>query len=133
VEVKMRELKFMAWDTKEKEWVDPAHGMDFVEPDSQSDAFWLDPPKRIILIQYTGLKDKHVKEIYEDFVLRVVYANIGVTGYYKVQWDPRKARFNLIDKNGDWWGFTSDMEIIGNVYENPELVKEWREGNGSTR
>ena len=62
-------------------------------------------------MQFTGLKDTNGKEIYEGDILGDVWGNKGV-----VVWDKGIARFNKV--GGCEWA-----EIIGNIYENPELVK----------
>ena len=68
--------------------------------------------------QYTGLKDKNGQEIYEGDVLRY----LGQSRFYDsvkiVVWE-NKTAFNgfLISKS-------TDYEIIGNIYENPELLKD---------
>lgn len=69
--------------------------------------------------QYTGLKDKNGKDIYEgDIVKCFVNGNSYVSfkgGAYGLIFD-----YNFIPFN-DVYG---EMEVIGNIYENPELLKE---------
>ncbi len=62
--------------------------------------------------QYTGLKDKNSKEIYEGDII-----DNGV-----VIFDKKTASFDI--KNGiiRLWGITEQNEVIGNIYENPELL-----------
>ena len=75
-----------------------------------------------ILMQYTGIKDKNGEEIYEGDI-----TNYGVVAYYNdLNWDcggsPHPGFFF---RGGDMTyrdGFFEDIEIIGNVYENPELT-----------
>lgn len=72
---------------------------------------------------YTGLKDKNGKEIFNSDFLKDTQGNI-----YLVVWREDLASFG-IEKNG--WMFThffgegieaSEVEVIGNIYENPELL-----------
>ena len=103
--------------------------------------------KNLIPRQYTGLKDKNGKEIYEGDVLRYNYRLpedvsrvslndfFGVVEYHtkilEIRWENDETLFvGFILKGkegtgGDW--FTSipdikDIEVIGNIHENPELV-----------
>ncbi len=81
----------------------------------------------VILMQFTGLKDKNGKEIYEGDLLLVRLQDYGCpkVDVFQVIWNTTNARFKLTDRNGDPWGFddTNSMEVIGNIYENPELLE----------
>jgi len=94
--------------------------------------------KQIILMQFTGLHDKNGKEIYEGDIVRNrqggVYKVISSLDIPKNQnwpnyhgWIMRSANFKgrnygvneLFD-----WSKPERVEVIGNIYENPELIGE---------
>ena len=79
------------------------------------------------LMQYTGIKDKDNKEIYEGDILfesfgeryyKVVFENGGFRAEFKGDFDEHS--FDLIDV------VAQGCEIVGNIYENPELMEEVR-------
>lgn len=87
------------------------------------------------LIQCTGLKDKNNNLVYEG---DIVGESFGETGTYRVEYFPYSAEWqyvNLDDEKPNWemfsiqfegmsenQGISTDLEIIGNIYENPELI-----------
>ena len=80
--------------------------------------------------QFTGLKDKNGKEIYEGDICKWVDEN-DEDHISHVVWGGEYPAFDLFDAEGksyDWEYniFSSDPEIkvIGNIYESPELLKE---------
>ena len=76
--------------------------------------------------QFTGLLDKNGKEIYEEDIVR--YDNgLGNSTLELIKWSHHGACWVKGDGNWDDDGFTEwrtkEVEIIGNVMENPELLK----------
>lgn len=122
----MREIKFRAWD-KERRVMLPVLQLHWDAPTlwiglSSLDAYHIHRDK-CDLMQFTGLKDKNDTEIYEGDKLQESYGDIGI-----VYWKESAAGFYVK------WGDGSDMslnygvatiksEIIGNIHENPELLK----------
>lgn len=77
----------------------------------------------IVPLQYTGLKDKNGKEIYEGDVLRMSYSR-DTTGKDIVVFS-EVVEFQINEGTGTTGfeiSFLQTSEIIGNVFENPELV-----------
>lgn len=64
------------------------------------------------LMQFIGLKDKNRKEIYEDDIVKNPQG-----GTFLVEWSDKGACWQLLGWN------EKDLEVIGNLHENPELLK----------
>jgi uncharacterized phage protein (TIGR01671 family) len=119
----MREIKFRVWEKEENvmhRWDEIKECADFSDVEDES-GIWM---------QYTGLKDKNGKEIYEgDIVLLDIPANeelemdeIKLIGY--IAYEPSK--FSIIAEKESVYFSKDDcecIEILGNIYENPELLK----------
>jgi len=142
-----RQLKFRIWDRQSKRFVDNSAGthcasrwlidaftgrpadfvVSFEDPEfgslSEGEDYYIEGTKvvkepRYVVQQWTGLKDLNGKEIYEgDFLSPVAYHK-----HLEVKW------ISELDEH-DWtgWniGYTEEMgkkTVIGNVFENPELL-----------
>jgi uncharacterized phage protein (TIGR01671 family) len=131
-----REIKFRTWDEEEKKMYaldifkteDDSYGPEFVlrTKESQDAATWIDTHCKesdCILMQFTGLKDKNGKEIYEGDILE--FKNIDNIG--EVAWCFFDSAWGL-KVNDEFTNvistyLVSPYEVIGNIYENPELLK----------
>lgn len=127
--------KFRAWIKEEKEmW--PVHAIVYdnktvwVEEPDDEDPSGLWEFDDVIVMQSTGLKDKNGKEIFEGDIVQFedcyietdfICSNRGI-----VKWS--QGGFTITDRfsvkmedllDGD----SLDVEIIGNIYENPELIE----------
>ena len=106
----MREIKFRGWNPKE----DKPH-MFYFDLESIRDEFnEANYQNMDCAMQYTGLKDKNGKEIYEGDIWLPDY-NKNIIGRIIVNFT--YGRFNVSE-----YVFTSG-EVIGNIYENPELCE----------
>ena len=94
--------------------------------------------KEFIWEQSTGLKDKNGKEIYEgDIVEENIDFNSKMTDgtfRYKVYWNEDELCWSLdpISQesiHNDLWELNSSRRVIGNIHENPELLKEKKNGD----
>jgi len=108
-----REIKFRVWDSVYLNWKNP-------EDYTYTELFLDD---KYIVQQYTGMIDEDGKDIYEgDIIFCKVYYGIenriGIVDYFAssfiVDWR------NQIDDPLDE---IPDIKVIGNIFENPELLK----------
>jgi len=131
----MREIKFRAWDKKlkkmfefELEW---SKYVNHEEIQCLTPVGIGNPNEENIknpsdFMQYTGLKDRNGKEIYEGDIL----VTLGLTTR-KVEWNEEYSSFGLSEKIDDkikvigiHKQLAEKSEVIGNIYENPELMED---------
>lgn len=113
----MREIKFRAWNGKE---------MKTAFDLSQNPRYWWEENKDYPLMQYTGLKDKNDVEIYEGDIIEQLsertYESVKGTvkyidGSYLLEYLSGDDGCYLFDE-------VAYNQVLGNIYENPELLEE---------
>ncbi|ELC8383211.1 MAG: YopX family protein [Clostridium perfringens] len=122
-----RDIKFRAWDeelgemlyTESEEWFDDGVYFRFNKHEEEL---------RHDLMRYTGLKDENGKEIYEGDILSIkIYSRDKIIvqckalvefkdGYFGVIWGYDKSFLSLKSF------FNTKFEVVGNKYENPEIL-----------
>lgn len=87
---------------------------------------WDDWKLSSLVHQYTGLKDKNGKEIYEGDILGGEYYVDAVAGEVTIREDWGGCSFLEYKGGGDDFLFREckHAEVIGNIYENPELLSK---------
>lgn len=118
--MKQREIKFRAWDKKYKEMISNEEfcfSPFYVQADGK--VINLDESDKnkfeeldYVLMQYTGLKDRNGKEVYEGDIVEHKF------GYTRViKWRHTNSYVGFGISKGE------RNEVIGNVYENKDLLK----------
>lgn len=133
--------KFRGWDTKRKKmWSPEEMGNDqlTLSPDgkgfinvSGTDTRLSHYLPHLIPLQFIELPNKNSKEIYEGDILRVTDPNGDRRENLVVQWDEKGTAYPIdvclyeFDVTSIGWavGMGYEFEVIGNVYENPELLE----------
>ena len=111
----MREIKFRAWHIPTQQML-PYAQIGVIRTFTENGSYL---SKECIFLQYTGLKDKNGKEIYESDIVNIDwliipviwYAGAWMVEYFTI---PTKSYLSHFDE--------LDVEIIGNIYENADLL-----------
>ncbi len=149
----MREIKFRAWDKITKSMFDVGEICwfgDGTRIDATLDRVDIQDRESyhqlgidIELMQFTGLHDKKGNDIYEGDILKYTRFgwrceghpknNTDLVTYYEIRWSDKYATFHVENKNmsgslefDDSRAKKNEIEVIGNIYENPELLEETR-------
>lgn len=126
----MREIKFREWETYRKTM---AVGIREDYDDSVGFRFLHEEAGQRILMQYTGLKDSHGNEIYEGDIIEAVFElfdgelktvrDAGVVVFKDYGFQVQTFE-DHIEPLHEWAQLSEELKVIGNIYENPELLPE---------
>lgn len=133
----MREFKFRVWDSERKRMSLPfkLDGFSIFFTDDTIPFQFLSDTNRFKIMQYVGLNDINKKDIYEGDILRTTITLVWDLYFNKyrdessvittvVEYQPPRFTHRCVDGG---YLYTFDMEnfeVIGNIYENPELLEE---------
>ncbi len=128
----MRQIKFRAWDPEANrghKWIFDGFAVSedgkFLQNMHERGEYSGEYGDKIILMQFTGLLDKNSKEIYEGDIVEIDFEGSKEKG--QIIWENKRSRFMWLDNRNDDYGiFEIDRhgrKIVGNIYENPELLK----------
>jgi hypothetical protein len=129
----VREFKFRAWEKNLGEII-PIHSINFETKMVNIESAWrlFD---EVELMQYTGLRDMNGKDVYEGDIVKA--SSQGSWGTFEVKWrqeaSPQWILYPAWQSEKFWslhgtklpnGDYVDMIEIIGNIYENPELIKK---------
>ena len=126
----MREIKFRAWDREKREMRGEGSFIIYNEPNNglrsgytrEVIGGWVE----LVLMQYTELKDKNGQEIYEGDIVNVKERDSKTYRVGLIKWGesyPERGIRSYVGKDYIGIRFPVQIEVIGNIYENPELLK----------
>ena len=137
----MREIKFRVWyngDEYDKPIMiyDIQNSYDFGCNDVKYDneccfGDYLDNENYVVM-QYTNMKDKNGREVYEGDIVTKNGSKKGVVSWFdSLVWDGSGSKHSgfycreWFDYDElDWYLGFDDIEVLGNIYENPELMED---------
>ncbi|MGM0122713.1 hypothetical protein IGI37_000078 [Enterococcus sp. AZ194] len=115
----MREIKFRALDKTDKKMI---FWNRLLNGHNLRNVFMRPEMCGLILMQYTGLKDKNGVEIYEGDIAWDSYGEV----YGQIVFNEGKFTYDWENISDDLFEVCEDIEVRGNIYSNPELLKESR-------
>jgi uncharacterized phage protein (TIGR01671 family) len=122
----MREIKFRVWNKENKYMAD--NEICFYYDNFKT---FIEHPQFYEIMQYTGLKDMNRKEIYEGDIIKDTKVRFAYVIFlqqemgYVLVYLKNDVRLLGHRNTGSGYDIDLNLEVIGNIYENPEL---WKDG-----
>lgn len=117
----MRNIRFRAWDRGNKKMIE-----NYAHVGQNGHFYTIDYSDPIIeyeVMSFTGLHDRNGKEIYEGDIVRLNNEEMNKSNLNWVS-DPNiEVNLEINTYSPAWNYFEKYGEVIGNIYENPELLK----------
>lgn len=121
----MREIKFRAWDKEQAKMKKDFRFDEF----NDVNGYFAD--NDFVFMQYTGLKDKDGKEIYEGDIVRITLTQTEETRIGEVKYYDDNACYLVETTKEEYFTFMSQdiksVEVLGNIPESKELLDEAQE------
>lgn len=120
-----REHKFRAWDVENNEMID---GDSLAFEEYQPLAYLLQDSEYMKFMEYTGLKDSNGKYIYEGDIVKDEKGNLAYIEFlqqemgYVIIYKDHDERLGHRNSGGEY-AYDAGLEIVGNIYQNPDLLK----------
>ena len=132
----MREILFRGKRTDNGEWAEGdlyrktdalGEKETIIFQDKGADAFKKNFVNSETVGQYTGLKDKNGKKIFEGDICEMVYD--GISHIYVIVWDNEEQDFKGTNgkenygRNFQYMGCCDEIVVLGNIFDSPELLE----------
>lgn len=123
----MRELKFKVWDKASKTFlyseIAGKHPFHFI---GGGETYEIVPScPDYVIVQYTGLKDKHGQKIYEGDIVRIL-DNEEKALMLECDYDSDTGSYVFKTSTGSyyWEEVSGQATVVGNIFQNPKLLKK---------
>ena len=125
----MREIKFRAWDGDKIISLSMAYTLQYVAiQDNDENSKYANELSveyaDVVLMQYTGLKDKNGADIYEGDIIKYDFNKFNYRiEFLNAEFIARRFYENIENLYPSEFDYGKECKVIGNIYENSELLK----------